>query len=78
MIQDDIINELQYIPETKLNELFELIHSFRLRFNSGNQKPAEQQQLAGSLKEFAKGYIPTDRAIQQAWQTVLDEKYHRS
>ena len=37
MIQDDIIKELQYIPETKLTELFDIIHSFRLRFNNVNQ-----------------------------------------
>ncbi len=30
MIQDDIINELQYIPEAKLIELYDLIHYFRL------------------------------------------------
>ena len=78
MIQDDIINELQYIPETKLRELYELIHSFRLRFNSENRNLAEQQALAGSLKEYTNGYIPTDQAIQQAWQAATDEKYHRS
>ncbi len=30
MIQDDIIKELQYIPETGLNELYELIHKHLL------------------------------------------------
>ena len=30
MIQDDIIKELQYIPEAKLIELYDLIHYFRL------------------------------------------------
>jgi len=34
MIQDDIINELQFIPEAKLKELYELIHSFRLKLNN--------------------------------------------
>lgn len=78
MIQDDIINELQYIPETKLKELYELIHSFRLRFNSESRKQAEQQSLAGCLKEYTNGYIPTDQAIQQAWQTATHEKHHGS
>ena len=32
MIQDDIINELKYIPEANLTELYNLIHSFRLKF----------------------------------------------
>ncbi len=30
MIQDEIINELQYIPEAKFFELYDLIHYFRL------------------------------------------------
>ncbi|MGZ8928567.1 MAG: hypothetical protein ACXW03_08935 [Methylobacter sp.] len=78
MIQDDIINELKYIPETKLNELYELIHSFRLRFSSENRPSAEAQPLAGSLKEFSKGFIPTEQATQQAWTDAINEKYHRS
>jgi hypothetical protein len=46
MIQDDIIKELQYIPETKLTELFDIIHSFRLRFNNEIQKqPTEDDEL---------------------------------
>lgn len=34
MIQDDIINELQYIPESKLIEIYGIIHSFRLKFSN--------------------------------------------
>ena len=30
MITDDIIHELQYIPENKLKELYHLIHYFRV------------------------------------------------
>ena len=30
MIQDDIINELKYIPESRLHELYQIVHSFRL------------------------------------------------
>ncbi|MDD2722992.1 MAG: hypothetical protein PHH59_03090 [Methylovulum sp.] len=78
MIQDDIINELQYIPETQLSELYELIHAFRLKLNSESRRTAEQQTLAGCLKDYTNGYIPTDQAIQQAWQTATHEKYHRS
>ena len=84
MIQDDIIKELQYIPETRLNELYELyelyelIHSFRLRFNSENRKPAENPSLAGCLKSYSEGYIPTVQAVQQAWDAATKEKHHRS
>ena len=78
MIQDDIIKELQYIPETKLSELYEMIHSFRLRFNSESRKPAEEQSLAGCLKNYTNGYIPTVQAVQQAWEAATNEKHHRS
>ena len=30
MIQDNIINELNYIPESRLHELYQIVHSFRL------------------------------------------------
>lgn len=71
MIQEDIINELQYIPETKLAELYDIIHCFRLQFNAESRKP---QTLAGSLKSYASEYIPHEQAIQQAWQAVVNEK----
>lgn len=34
MIQDAIMSELQYIPEAKLFELYDIIHYFRLGLNS--------------------------------------------
>lgn len=69
MIQDDIINELQYIPESKLNELYLIVHSFRL---------GVEDNLAGCLNEYASRYIPTEQAVQQTWQMVSDEKCYRS
>lgn len=44
MIQDDIINELQYIPETKLVELYDLIHYFRLGLSSEAAKAPNQEE----------------------------------
>jgi hypothetical protein len=38
MIQDDIISELQYIPEAKLIELYDIIHYFRLGLTSETAK----------------------------------------
>ena len=78
MIHDDIIKELQYIPETRLNELYELIHSFRLGFNNESRKPAEDPSLAGCLKSYSAGYIPTAQAVPQAWEAAANEKHHRS
>jgi hypothetical protein len=44
MIQDDIINELQYIPESKLQALYELIHYFRLGINSEMEKQSSEDE----------------------------------
>ncbi|MBL6987594.1 MAG: hypothetical protein ISR72_11280 [Methylobacter sp.] len=47
MIQDDIINELQYIPEAKLIELYDLIHYFRLGLSSEAVKQSSQEEDFG-------------------------------
>jgi len=47
MIQDGIINELQYIPEAKLIELYDLIHYFRLGLNNEAAKQASQEKDFG-------------------------------
>jgi hypothetical protein len=46
MIKDDIINELQYIPESKLQALYDLIHYFRIEINSAiAQESREDEDL---------------------------------
>lgn len=49
MIQDDIINELKYIPEFKLIEIYDIIHSIRLKFGNETPTPIKQPNLAGCL-----------------------------
>ncbi|MGZ8222983.1 MAG: hypothetical protein ACXWT0_15160 [Methylobacter sp.] len=44
MIRDDIINELQYIPESRLIEIYDLIHYFRLGLNSEAAKQCSQEE----------------------------------
>jgi hypothetical protein len=78
MIRDDIINELQYIPEFKLTEIYEIIHSMRLKFSNVAQPKTNTPNLAGCLKEYATSYIPTEQVKQQAWESTINEKYHRS
>lgn len=39
MIQHDIINELQHIPEIELIEIYNFIHSIRLKFSNESQQP---------------------------------------
>jgi hypothetical protein len=74
MIQDDIINELQYIPEAKLIEVYEMIHSFRLKFSTEHrtnetnyvlQNKDLMQQIALSTQTHAQraGYQPTTEEL---------------
>jgi hypothetical protein len=59
MIQDDIINELQYIPEAKLFELYDLIHYFRLGLSS------EKQAIDDDLKIDTEMCLKTLEKINQ-------------
>ena len=78
-MQQRIMQELQSIPEGKLAEIYDLIHSFRLGIASEQKtESAQVNDMAGSLEAYATSYIPTEEAKQQAWQATLDEKYNRS
>lgn len=43
MIRDDIINELQYIPEARLADVFDFIHSFRLKLAKETEELSLQE-----------------------------------
>jgi hypothetical protein len=43
MVKDDIINELQYIPEAKLVVLYDLIHYYRLGLTREAEQPSTHQ-----------------------------------
>lgn len=42
MLQNDIINELQNIPEVELIKIYNFVHSIRLKFNNEFQQPIIQ------------------------------------
>jgi hypothetical protein len=74
MIQDDIINELQYIPEAKLIEVYEMIHSFRIKFGTKpktdetdyvlqNKDLMQQIALSTQTHQQRTGYQPTVEEI---------------
>jgi hypothetical protein len=37
------------------------------------EKVSLQTDLAGSLKSYASGYIPTEQAVEQAWQEASND-----
>jgi len=55
MIQDDIINELKYIPEANLIELYDLVHSFRLKFNNDDNLKIDAQACLTAFEKIKKG-----------------------
>lgn len=78
-MQQRIMQELQSIPESKLAEIYDIIHYFRLGItNEQKAAIAQVDDMAASLETYASTYIPTDKARQQAWQATIDEKYHHS
>jgi len=65
LLQQQIMMELADIPEDKLVVLYDLIHYFRLGLVSESNIQAVEPTLAGCLKNYSNGYIPTDQATQQ-------------
>lgn len=51
MLLEKIIKELEEIPEDKLNQIYELIHYFRLGINLETQQPPTPGLLKGKLGE---------------------------
>lgn len=75
MIQDDIINELQFLPEQQLQEVYAIIHALRLSLNNNCAVHAAPKTLAGCLQAFADAAITPEQAKQQAWDAAIHEKY---
>jgi hypothetical protein len=63
MIQDDIIHELQFIPEAKLFELYDFIHYFRLGLNAEKVK-IDKTMCLESLKKIQQGDLTGFSEIQ--------------
>ncbi|MGZ8219201.1 hypothetical protein [Methylomagnum sp.] len=62
-LQQQIIGELQHIPEDKLAEIYDLIHYFRLGL--AGEKPAERQPglLKGTVAESFFESLPESENI---------------
>lgn len=65
-LQQQIIGELQYIPEDKLAEIYDLIHSFRLGL--ARENPAERQPglLKGTVSNSF--FEPLPEKELRAWE----------
>jgi hypothetical protein len=45
------------------------------QFEEKLRKQAEDD-VAGSFSQYANGYIPTNQAVQKAWEDIVDDKYN--
>lgn len=74
MIQDAIMNELQYIPEAKLFELYEFIHYFRLGLNS--EKPAIENEFKIDPEMCLKTLDKIEQGDFSGFTEITDIKAH--
>lgn len=83
MIQDDIINELQNIPESKLAALYDLIHYFRLGIHSEiAQQSTEDEDLKidrnlclSTLQKLKQGDLSSFSEIDDVKTHIQDLKH---
>ena len=66
MIIQKIIDELNEIPEDKLDQIYELIHYFRLGLNQQTDQPRTPGLLKGSLGDAF--FEPLPESELQQWE----------
>jgi len=66
MLQQQIMQEIQDIPDDKLAEIYDLIHYFRLGLNKENASERKPGILKGSLNQSFFDELPEDEL--KAWE----------
>jgi hypothetical protein len=52
-LREKLITEIQHIPDSRLQEIFDVIHYFRLGLNSAQaEKPVDIRQFAGAWADM--------------------------
>ncbi len=70
ILQQQIMQELQYIPEHKLTEIYDLIHYFRLGLSQTEQKTERNPGLLkGQLGDAFFEPLPEEEL--KAWETDI-------
>jgi hypothetical protein len=52
IIRDKVLEEIQLIPEDKIEELYHMIHDFRLGLETSDEKVNRTMQFAGSWNDM--------------------------
>lgn len=66
MLIQKIVKELQAIPEDKLAELYDLIHTFRLGLGQVSEPPRQPGLLAGDVDDAFFEPLPEEEL--QRWE----------
>ncbi len=66
MLREKIIEEIQNIPEDKLAEIYDLIHSFRLGLTLEQKQPRSPGILKGKLGDAFFEALPEEEL--QQWE----------
>jgi hypothetical protein len=70
MLINKIIKELEEIPENKLNQIYEIVHYFRLGINAEKQTPRTLGLLKGKLGETFFDSLPEEEL--QLWLSASE------
>ncbi|NEO26791.1 MAG: hypothetical protein F6K03_07805 [Kamptonema sp. SIO4C4] len=66
MLIDQILQELQHLPEDKLAEIYDLIHHYRLGLNQETDQPRTPGLLTGQLSDSFFDPLPEEEL--QQWE----------
>ena len=67
-LREQLITEIQRIPDSRLQEVFDVIHFFRLGLDS------EKAYKPVNIREFAGAWADMEDAVFAAWDTEWRER----
>ena len=74
MLLQKIIDELHEVPEDKLNQVYELIHAFRLGLNSEPSQDADDTPdkdiIAGIVEGMREALAGQTIPVEQLWDDI--------
>jgi hypothetical protein len=67
-LREKLITEIQHIPDSRLQEIFDVIHFFRLGLNS------VQAEKPLNIRQFAGAWADMDEHVFAEWETEWRER----
>lgn len=67
-LREKLITEIQHIPDNRLQEIFDVIHFFRLGLSS------VQAEKPLNIRQFAGAWVDMDDSVFAEWETEWRER----